>query len=144
MAEKTQSFQNHTRFDPAFHFFVAPLSLVFLIAAIVHLVRDPGWVTGFQVLAVIWVTVAVFRIRIYALKNQDRIIRLEGRLRLQKLLAEPLKGRIGELTESQLIGLRFASDAELPGLMEKTLAGKWAAKEIKQAIQTWRPDYWRV
>jgi hypothetical protein len=84
------------------------------------------------------------KIRLYALKNQDRIIRLEERLRLQRLLPEQLQARIDELTEPQLVGLRFASDAELPGLVEKTLGGKWGAKEIKQAIQIWRADYWRV
>lgn len=144
MADKAQSFQNHGRIDPAFHQFLAPLSLVLLIGAIVNLVRNFGWQSGFIMLAVVWAVVAQFKIRLYALKVQDRVIRLEEQLRLKELLPAPLKARIGELNEDQLVGLRFASDGEVAGLVEKTLASKWGRKEIKQAIQTWRPDNWRV
>ena len=124
--------------------FLTPVSLVLLIAAIVNLVRNFGWSSAFMLVAVIWAIVALLKIRLYALKVQDRVIRLEEQLRLKELLPAPLKSRIGELNEDQLVGLRFASDGEVAGLVEKTLAGKWGRKEIKQAIQTWRPDYWRV
>jgi hypothetical protein len=144
MAQDTQSLKNHTRFDPAFHFFLVPLGLFFLIDQIVVLVRNPGWNTGVHVVAAVWANVAVFLIRIYALKVQDRVIRLEEQLRLKGLLPAVLQGRIGELTEDQLVGLRFASDGEVAGLAQKTLEGKWTRKQIKEAIQTWRPDYWRV
>ncbi|MBZ5685679.1 MAG: DUF6526 family protein [Acidobacteriia bacterium] len=86
----------------------------------------------------------VLKVRLYALKVQDRIIRLEERLRLTQLLSEPLRSRIPELTEGQLIGLRFASDAEVPKLVERALSEKLQRKDIKKAIQNWRPDYWRV
>ena len=102
-----------------------------------------GWMTAFQVVAAIWAVVVTFKIRLYALKVQDRIIRLEERLRMHELFSEPLKSRIGEFTESQLIALRFASDAELPALAEKALQGL-DQKQIKASIKTWRPDYFRV
>jgi hypothetical protein len=144
MAEKPQSFQNHARFDPVFHGFLALVGLVLLIACIVHLVLNFGWWSGFELLGAVWAIVALFKIRLYALKVQDRVIRLEERLRLKELLPAPLQGRIGELSEGQLIAIRFASDSEVAGLVEKTLAGNWKGKQIKQVIQTWRPDYWRV
>lgn len=146
MAENTpQTFASHTRFDPPFHFFVVPVALVTFIWKIWNLFQNPiTFTTAWTVVVGLAALVALFRIRIYALKVQDRLIRLEERLRLSTVLSEPLRGRIGELTERQLVALRFASDAELPGLVEKTLAGKLPGKEIKQAIANWRPDYFRV
>jgi hypothetical protein len=139
-----QSLKNHTRFDPAFHFFLAPLGLFFLIDQIVVLVKNPDWNSALHVLAAIWAIVAVFLIRTYALKVQDRVIRLEEQVRLKGLAPAALQGRIGEITEDQLVGLRFASDGEVAGLAQKALEGKWTRKQIKEAIQVWRPDYWRV
>jgi hypothetical protein len=145
MAEKMpQSFANHTRFDPPFHFFVLPVFAITVIIAIVHLVRHPSlhaaWLVVFSVAA----TTAVLKIRTYALKVQDRIIRLEERLRLAILVDKPLRARITELTESQLVGLRFASDAELPALTARALSENLSRADIKKAITQWRPDYWRV
>jgi hypothetical protein len=87
---------------------------------------------------------AVVRFRMYSLRVQDRIIRLEERLRLATLLSEPLRSRIPELTVGQLVALRFASDAEVPALCERALAEKLSKGDIKKSIETWRPDYWRV
>ena len=144
MAQKEQSFKNHARLDPAFHFFLTFGALAMLIAAVVRLVQVPDWWGVARLLGIVWLIVLMFKVRLYALKVQDRVIRLEERLRLAQLLNESLRPRIGELSEVQLIGLRFASDAELPGLVEKTLAGNLSLKEIKQSIKTWRPDHWRV
>jgi cell division protein FtsL len=88
--------------------------------------------------------VVVVKSRFSVLKVQDRVIRVEEQLRLARLLPEPLRSRIQELSERQLIALRFASDAEISTLTERTLAQKLSGADIKKAIQTWRPDYWRV
>ena len=143
MATKPQTFRNHARFDPLFHFFLGPASFILVIAAVTQFIRNAGWTSGVQLLAGIWAVVATFKLRLYALKVQDRVIRLEERLRMHELFSESLKSRIGDLTESQLIALRFASDAELPALAEKALQGL-KQKQIKVAIKSWRPDYFRV
>jgi hypothetical protein len=144
MADHVQTFSNHTRYDPPFHFFVLPVFAISLIVTIVHLVRRPGlhsvWIVVFMIAAM----VLMFKVRLYALKVQTRIIRLEERLRLATLLDESLRPRIGEFTESQLVGLRFASDAELPALAARALSEKLSRDEIKKAVQQWRPDDWRV
>lgn len=152
MAEKTpQTFANHTRFDPAFHFFLGPVFILGVILSLVHFfyhfresdIRDNIHSFLIVVLAVALLT-WLFKTRLYALKVQDRVIRLEERLRLMQVLPEPLRARIPEITESQLIALRFASDAELPKLTERALNEKLSRKDIKKSIQNWRPDYWRV
>ena len=145
MADRVpQTFSNHTRYDPPFHFFVLPVFAITLIAAIVHLVRRPGLHSAWMLVLMVAAVVAVFKLRLYALKVQDRTIRIEERMRLERLLDESLQPRIGEFTESQLIGLRFASDAELPALAARALSDKLSRDEIKKAVQQWRPDYWRV
>jgi hypothetical protein len=146
MAEKLpQTFANHTRFHPPFHFFVAPGSLVLLILTIVNVVRRYHQLNAWILLLIgILFPVAVVLIRTNALRVQDRLIRLEERLRLQSLLSADLSSRIGELSESQLIALRFASDQELAPLVAKVLAAKMPSKDIKQAIVTWREDTFRV
>jgi len=141
MGEKVpQTFANHTRFDPIFHFFMVPLSTALLIWAIAHLVRHPNHETIAWLAATLLIFLTIFKARSYALKAQDRVIRLEESMRLAKLSA----ATVPTLTERQLIALRFASDAELPALAEKAAAGSLTSKQIKQAIQTWRPDYFRV
>lgn len=144
MADKPQSYANHVKFDPAFHFFLAPVGLILVIGSIVELVRDFGWTSGWHLLAVIWAFVAVAKTRLYAVGVQNRVIRDEERLRLEQKLPDSLRSRIPELTTSQLIGLRFASDGEVADLTEKTLAGNWDQKHIKQEVKHWRPDYQRV
>jgi len=83
--------------------------------------------------------------RRFSTGGQDRVIRLEERLRMERLLPDDLKGRIEDLTTDQLIGLRFASDAELPGLVRRVLDGELTErKEIKQAVKDWRADHQRI
>ncbi len=145
MADRApQNFSNHTRRDPLFHFFILPVFAITLIATVFHLVRRPGLHSAWLVVVMIAAIVAIFKLRLYPLKVQDRVIRLEERLRLATLLDPALRPRIAEFTESQLVALRFASDAELPALAARALNEKLAASEIKKAVQQWRPDYWRV
>ena len=144
MAQQPQSLKNHAKFDPLFHFFLAPVALVILIATIVQMVRQPGWYSAAHILIALWALVAAFKIRTYALKVQDRVIRLEERIRLKELAPASFQGRIGDLTEDQLIGLRFASDGEVADLAQRALAGNWNRKQVKEAIKNWRPDNWRV
>jgi Family of unknown function (DUF6526) len=145
MAEKVpQSFANHARYDPAFHFFVLPVFAISVIIVIVNLVRHPSLHAAWLVVFMLAAFTAVGKARGYALKVQDRIIRLEERLRLAILVDKPLRAHIIDLSEAQLVGLRFASDAELPGLAARALSEKLSKAEIKQAVTQWRPDYWRV
>jgi hypothetical protein len=146
MAESTpQTYANHTRFHPPFHFFLLPGALVLLILTIVNVVRHYHRLDAWILLLMgVLFSVAAPLIRVNPLRAQDRLIRLEERLRLEALLSAQLSARIGELTESQLIALRFASDNELPGLVEKVLSAKMPAKDIKRAIVTWRADTFRV
>jgi hypothetical protein len=145
MADGTsQSLSHYTRYDPPFHFFILPVFVITLIATIVHLIRRPSLHSAWLVVVVIAASVVVFKLRTYPLKVQDRVIRLEERLRLATVLDPALRPRIAEFTESQLIALRFASDAELPALAAKALNEKLSAQEIKKSIQHWRPDHWRV
>ena len=139
-----QNFSNHIRYDPLFHFFILPVFAITLIATIVHLVRRPGLCSAWMVVFMLAAIFALFKVRLYALKVQDRVIRLEERLRLTAVLDASLRPRIGELAEAQLIALRFASDAELPALASRALNEKLAAAEIKKSIQHWRTDEWRV
>jgi len=145
MAEKKpQTFANHTRLDPLFHFVALPIFILAVIVGIVHFIWRPSLHTGAFFVVSVAAAIALLKTRLYALKVQDRVIRLEERLRLGSLLSEPLRSRIPELTEGQLIALRFASDAEVPKLVERVLSEKLSPADIKKAIQTWRPDYWRV
>jgi hypothetical protein len=145
MAENPlQNLANHSRFDPPFHFFLLPLVLILWITSVVFLVRHPGWEHLWGLLLVTALFVAAGKARGYALKVQDRVIRLEERLRLATLLPEPLRSQIAKLNESQLIGLRFASDEETPALVQRTLSENLSRADIKKAIKNWQPDYWRV
>src|ERR1700678_4055272 len=146
MAEKTpQTYANYVRIHPPFHFFLAPGSIVLLILTVINVVyhyrRLDAWIL---LLMGVLFFLAVFLLRLNPLRAQDRLIRLEERLRIQALLSAVFVSRMDELTESQLIALRFASDNELPGLVAKVLADKMQSKHIKKAIVTWRADTFRV
>lgn len=136
-----QSFKSHTKWDPLFHFLIAPVLLVNGILAVKHAWAYPAYTTVMAVVLAIALYLLAFKVRLYSLKVQDRLIRLEERLRLQGQLAPE---EIARLSASQLIGLRFAGDGEVAELARKALAGNWTQKQIKAAIETWRPDHFRV
>jgi hypothetical protein len=142
--EAPQNFANHTRWDPPFHFFLGPIFMINVIGWAVAVFHRPNIHTGWTLVVAIALLVWLVKTRLYALKVQTRVIRLEERLRLSTLLAEPQRARIGELTESQLVALRFASDAEIPALVTDTLNRNLQNKDIKKLITNWRADWFRV
>lgn len=145
MAEETpQTYANHARFVPLFHFVTLPLAMINLLYS-VYRVFQAFHVESVMALIVAFVLTAVALFsRVNALKAQDRVIRFEERMRMQLLLPDDLKPRINDLTTGQCVALRFASDDELPALVKKALDENADQKTIKQAIQNWRPDFQRV
>lgn len=142
-----QSYAHHTRWDPLFHFFILPVFALAVIVAVVHFfmhIHHHPLHGGLLVLLAVATLLAIAKIRLYSLKVQDRLIRLEERLRLATLLPEPLRSRIPDLTERQLVALRFASDAEVAALVQRALTEKLSGSDIKKSIKTWRPDNFRV
>jgi hypothetical protein len=140
-----QTYSNHTRWYPLFHFVVMPLLLIVLVFNAVLLYLEPSWTQAMRLLFALTVILLALASRLQTLRVQDRVIRLEERLRHRQLLSEELARRAGELTTSQLIALRFAADDELAELIERTLNGDFGKnKEIKLAVKKWRGDYLRA
>jgi len=145
MAQTPQTYKNHVRFFPLFHFFVAPVLLINFLNAIRHLYYRQGRDTVWEVILAAALVGLALAARLMALKVQDRVIRLEMRLRMNQLLPADLGARLNDLTPQQLIALRFASDAELAGLVREVLDGKLATqKAIKERVQHWTGDYLRA
>src|SRR3984885_9157988 len=141
---ETQSLKNHARFDPFYHFFIFALYLLNLVYAGFHLHRQPSLSSGWYLVLSLAVIVPIFKLRTYPLKVQDRVIRLEERLRLQALAPQQWHAQIYRLTESQLIALRFAANDEVVELAKQALEHNLNRKQIKERIKSWRADDWRV
>jgi hypothetical protein len=139
-----QSFKNHGRLDPPFHLILATVLIVNLVIAICYAVKHFNFYSAWMVILSIAVWIPVLKLRQYPLKVQDRLIRLEERLRLQALAPEEWHAQIYRLTEGQLIALRFASDVEVVALAKLALTQNLDRKQIKERIQNWRADDWRV
>ena len=137
----TQNFENHAKFVPAFHFFILPVFLFNVVWSIYRLVHSFSVESAISLVLALAFLLLAFHARVFALTVQDRLIRLEMRLRMQQLLPQELRPRIPDFSVDQLVALRFASDAELPGLCRKVLDGKIAdRKAIKKMIQDWQSD----
>lgn len=146
-----QDLKSHTRFDPPFHFVIVPILLGNFLWRMYELVRHFVKPDGAELTRLIWAAVfalglllLMFKTRLYALKVQDRLIRLEERLRMMTVLPENLRGRVSELSEAQFIALRFAPDSELTELVRAAVEKKFSPKEIKAGIRNWRADDFRV
>lgn len=139
-----QNFKNHARLIPLWHFITPLVLLALLIGSIINFV-NAGQEAHYSAALLVVVALLFFIFwvytRVFALKAQDRAIRAEENFRHFILTGKPLAGK---LTLAQVIGLRFASDAEFPALAEKAAAENLSQKQIKQAIQNWRADHNRV
>jgi hypothetical protein len=143
MAE--QSYKSHRRYLPIYHFFVEPVLFLNIIAQLMYFYRYRTLFKAWMVIVAVALMVLAWTARSMAVKAQDRVIRLEERLRLASVLPAELRERINELRPSQLVALRFAPDEELTGLVERCLSGELAkSDQIKREIGTWRPDTHRV
>jgi hypothetical protein len=141
-----QNFANHTRVIPVYHFFAIPVMVINFVWSLLRL-RALGFSFAgiFGVLLAAALVVLVFYARTFPLAVQDRLIRLEERLRCERLLPADLQPRICEFSADQLVSLRFACDAELPALARKVLDEKLTErKAIKRLIKNWKPDYQRA
>lgn len=141
-----QNLKNHRRFVPLYHFFTLPV-LIGNFGARVYFWVKAGFALShfFPILLAAALFLGILFARMFSLAVQDRLIRVEERLRYEKALSEELRWRADELTLNQFVSLRFASDDELPALMQKVLDEKVTSrKAIKQLIKSWRPDYLRA
>lgn len=145
MATIPQSLANHTRWQAPFHFFVLPVILINVIWSVVLFVKAPGLNSGWWIVLSLALLILTFMVRLNPLKAQDRIIRLEERLRYQQVLSPALLAQTSALEPGQMIALRFAGDDELEELVSAVLTGKLTKSiEIKRAIKHWRGDTFRV
>jgi hypothetical protein len=145
MADQSQTLATHRRWIPMWHFFAIPVLVANVIVVATHFARDPQLINGWAVVVAIALLVGILLSRTMPLRAQDRIIRLEERSRLERLLPGDLRGRVGELTPSQLVAIRFAPDDEIPDLTRRALSGELKSQgDIKRAIRNWRSDHLRV
>lgn len=141
MADTVQTYKNHAKFVPLFHYVAIPVLMGNLLIAAYYAVRAPGLPSIWGLLMGVALVLVGFFARIFALQAQDRVIRLEERLRMRELLPAELQPRINDFTRDQIIALRFASDAELPALAATVLRDNIQKRDaVKKMIQSWRPD----
>jgi hypothetical protein len=143
---QTQTYSNHRRNYPLFHFVASPLLSIFFVYAVYAFVKAPSVPTGMTAVLAAGVLAALFASRVMAVTVQDRLIRLEMTLRLQRVLGPAAAAdALAKLPLARLIALRFASDAELPGLITRVLSQELSTtRQVKEAIREWQPDLLRA
>ena len=145
MATLTQTRASHRRFIPLWHFFALPVLIVNVVITAIRFAGAPSFATGWPVVVAVALVIGIFLSRSMPLRAQDRIIRLEERLRFEKILPADLRGRVDDLSAEQMIGLRFAPDDEVPDLTRRALSGELKTRaDIKRQIRNWRADHLRV
>ncbi|MBP7777649.1 MAG: hypothetical protein KA371_11005 [Acidobacteria bacterium] len=136
-----QSFQTHRKFVPLYHYVALPILMVNVLVAAYYLVRAPGLPSVWALLMGVALFLSALFARVFALAAQDRVIRLEERMRMRELLPEALRSRIHEFSREQIIGLRFASDGELPELAATVLRDNIQKRDaVKKMVKSWRAD----
>ncbi|MFN8574033.1 MAG: DUF6526 family protein [Gemmatimonadaceae bacterium] len=142
---QTQTYASHTRYFPLFHFFAFPIVTAHAVMQTYYLTRAPGTGQLWSALVAWAIAMGVLSARVMAVRVQDRLIRLEETLRMQRVLPSDQQSAIARLSPRQMVALRFASDAELPDLVRRTTAGEFAKDtDIKKAVKEWRPDFLRA
>jgi len=145
MSQRAQSFRSHARWFTLFHFVASPILLAHLVISAVAAVRAPGFETVWQVVLAFGLVCLLLASRLMALRVQDRVIRLEERLRIAQLVPELTPTEVAAIQAEHLIGLRFASDEEVPELVARIRAGDFESRnEVKAAVRNWRPDHLRA
>jgi hypothetical protein len=145
MTTTSQTYANHTRWHPSFHYFVLPVLLINVIWTILQFVISPGWSHGWAIVVSLALLVLATVARTRALAAQDRVIRLEEQIRYQRILSEDVARQTQSLTIAQVVALRFAPDDEVEELVREVVEGRLKKPaEIKRAIKAWRADHLRV
>ena len=139
------SYKTHRAYDPLYHFFVIPVLGINVLIVAYAAFRRPFWLTLWGIVFALALIALAWRVRYFPLRIQDRLIRLEETLRLQRVLPEELKGRIDDISTRELIALRFCADDELPEHVRAIYAGEYRGGEnVKSRIKSWRPDPHRI
>ena len=142
---ETMTYASHRAYDPLYHFFVLPVLGINVLLSAYVLYRRPVAINVWAVVFALALLALGWRARYYSLRQQDRIIRLEETLRLQRVLPDDLRGRIGDLSMGELIALRFCTDDELPEQVRAICSGEYRGREaVKSRIKSWRPDPHRI
>ena len=143
MAEQT--FKSHRRYIPAYHFFALPVLILNVVAQVLYFLKWRTPYKLFMIVVAIALVVVAFAVRGMVARVQDRVIRLEERMRLANLLPIEMHAGINDLTAAQLVGLRFASDVEVAALAQRCMNGELTKRDqIKKEIKNWRPDNLRA